>query len=139
MALVCPIDEFWSLQKVKNEQKNLLNYHGLLKQKITPFTSSQQSITMILGVGYRGQKNEIRRGYFFLGHKLCIFAENDNFFGSAKNFRICKQYMLNGSDFAQKSSFFRNMPIQHYNVDLKISPNAVNGFRQLNLVFNYIF
>ena len=40
MALVCPIDEFWSLQKVKNEQKKLLNYHGLLKQKITPFTSS---------------------------------------------------------------------------------------------------
>ena len=47
MALVCPIDEFWSLQEVKNEQKNLLNYHGPLKQMITPFTSSQQSITMI--------------------------------------------------------------------------------------------
>ena len=68
-------------------------------------------------------------GLFFLGPKLCIFIENNNFFGFAKNFRICKQYMLNGSDFAQKSSFFSNMPIQRYHIDLKISPNAVNGFR----------
>ena len=68
-------------------------------------------------------------GLFFLGPKLCIFIENNNFLGFAKNFRICKQYMLNGSDFAQKSSFFSNMLIQHYNIDLKISPNAMNGFR----------
>ena len=47
--------------------------------------------------------------------------------------------MLNGSDFAQKSSFFSNMLIQHYNIDLKISPNATNGFRQSKIVLNYIF
>ena len=68
-------------------------------------------------------------GAIFLGHKLCIFAENNNFFGSLKNFRICKQNMLHGSDFARNPSFFGNMPIQHYKVDLKISPNAMNGFR----------
>ena len=68
-------------------------------------------------------------GLFFLGPKLCIFIENNNFFGFAKNFRICKQNILNGSYFAQKSSFLSNMPIQHYNADLKISPNAMNGFR----------
>ena len=68
-------------------------------------------------------------GLFFLGPKLRISIENNNFFGFAKNFRICKQNMLHGSDFARKSSFFSNMPIQHYKVDLKISPNAMNGFR----------
>ena len=85
-----------------------------------------------LGVGYTRSNFGNRSRYagaIFLGHKLRIFAENNNFFGFAKNFRICKQNMLHESDFAQKSLFFSNMPIQHFKLDLKISPNGMNGFR----------